>query len=138
MTGTKQRFSHRAGATRRRAVAWLGLVIFSFNVLASALLPMPAMANALDDGRGAYVVCTAAGMIEFDQSGIPIDKAHDSTQICVFCLPLCHGGINVPPTFVLAEAHLLASGAILPATDNLESASPRLTGSSAPRAPPQA
>lgn len=136
MTGADHLQFFPKRARRRSAVAWVGLALLSINILAGALLPSPGLSKALDVGRDTYVVCSMAGMVEFDQNGTPIDNAGDSSRICVFCLPLNHVGADVPPSFVLAEAHLLAKGALSPPADINADDKLLLSGASGPRAPP--
>lgn len=138
MTGTDHLYIVKNHAARRGAVAWIGLVLLSINILAGAMLPSSGLAKTLDAGKDGYVVCTMAGVVEFDQSGTPIDKAGDSTRLCVFCLPLCHGGLDVTPSFVLVEALLLASGVLHPPAEIAVAGSLFLSGASGPRAPPLA
>lgn len=106
------------GRVRRRLASWLGLLLLAFNVLAAAALPAraeSALAQSLMDGR--IVVCTAAGLLVLDQDGRAL-PASDHAQFCVFCLPLLHGGVDVPATPVLADRPTFAPAALLPAGEN--------------------
>lgn len=123
---------------RRRSVAWLCLFCLSLNILSGAFLSSPSAAKFLGQANGFYQICTAAGLIEIDAKGrqIPAESTSHGSDICVFCLPLLHGGINAPTVFVIAEAELLASGAIFPAAPFAADSFFHPSGSSGPRAPP--
>lgn len=138
IASNENRMRRASSPARKRAVSWLGLFLLSLNILTGALLPQPSLAEMLDIDEAHYIVCTSAGMIEFDEHGqrVPASAAKTGSEICVFCLPLMQGSTHAPAFFVLAEAELTASGAVFPAT-----AAPGLTpvshsGASGPRAPP--
>jgi hypothetical protein len=124
---------------RRPLVSWLGLFFLSFNLLAGIFMPTPTYAKLLGGGdEGHYQICTSAGLIEIDENGksVPATATGHSVELCVFCLPLMHGGLDAPASFAVAEAQLLSSGAVFSDVSSLRLVSARLAGSSAPRAPP--
>lgn len=131
---------HRLGAMRRHCLAWLGLLLIAFNILAGTALPVRAetapLSLAQTDDR--IEVCTSAGMVVLDRDGnvLPSDGATQGSSLCSFCLPLVHGGTNV------ADAVGLPVPAPPPAARPLQptALSPfgpaDLSWSAPPRAPP--
>lgn len=131
------------GRVRRHVSVWLGIVALAFNIFAGAVLPaQPAQAetnSAAGDAAGQpLMVCTPDGMVEIGQDGKPVPSQQTSghDQLCIFCLPLLHGGTNVPAIEPLLEPALAVLGSveILPTENPI--APPRLEGISLPRAPP--
>lgn len=123
---------------RRKVVSWTGLFFLSFYMLAGIFLPHPSFAKLLGGDEGHYIICTAAGLIEIDENGkqVPGDQTASGVELCVYCLPLMHGGADVPLAFTVAEAQLLASGIIPPVSASQNFFSPRLSWATGPRAPP--
>lgn len=117
------------------AARWLVLVALWLQVgLAPLMAATPTAWQAQLDGK--MVVCTAAGMVVLEADGQPASPQSESGPSCVFCQPLLHGGIKVPP--MVAEP-LQAGGAlpVLLPPDRDAVARPMLAaGPKAPRAPP--
>lgn len=131
------------GRFRRHVSVWLGIVALAFNIFAATMLPVrTAWADATSAAENAigqrFVVCTATGMVEFDQDGKPVSpqQTSDHEQLCIFCLPLLHGGTDLPAIqpFVQPSLVILGSVEILPTES--PTAPPRFPGISLPRAPP--
>jgi hypothetical protein len=123
---------------RRAFLTWLCLLCLFLNVLGGALLSRPDSAKLLGEANGLYQICTAGGLIEIDADGkrAPAESTGHGSDICIFCLPLVHGGIDAPTLFVVADAELLASGAIFPEAPSQAPALIHTSGASGPRAPP--
>lgn len=94
----KSRFKRTSRLSIRRLVTgWLGLVLVLANLLAGASLNGRSQATSFLDApltAGHIVVCTAAGMVEFDGNGHPVvpDGQGPQKDLCSFCLPLMQGG----------------------------------------------
>ena len=130
------------GATRRFVSSLLGLLVLTFNVLGAGAAPVradgvnPLFAQALLDGR--IVVCTAAGMVVMDRDGTVAAAAAGHADLCVYCLPLMHGGAKAPVALaVLAVPPPHPAGA-LPRPLPSRAKPTRLDGTASPRAPPLA
>ncbi|HYH20370.1 MAG TPA: hypothetical protein VD995_17330 [Azospirillum sp.] len=89
---------------RRTFAAWLGLLLLAGDLLAVAALPTagtatrpPAFVAGLSGS--AIVICTPGGLLVVDRDGKPVDPETPRTRadLCVFCLPLTCGGMDVPP-----------------------------------------
>jgi hypothetical protein len=131
------------GDLRRFVVSLLGLFVLTFNIVGAGAMPARAdeagnapFAQALLDDR--IVICTATGMVVMDRDGNIIDAGSAGTHdnLCVFCLPLMHGGAKAPTAQVLVlqlEPVFLGefSRRTPPAAKTV-----RLSGAAAPRAPP--
>lgn len=80
---------------KRQIISWIGLVLLAFNVAGGATLPFPVIgSNTFDD-----TICTQSGIRPLRTDG-PLQKSGDhpsSPQVCIFCLPLLHGGLNTVP-----------------------------------------
>lgn len=137
----------RIGRDRRSIVAWIGLVLLAFNIFIAGTLPArdaaaaPApFAQALMGDR--IVICTAASIIVIDSSGNIVDTTTtdaEHSDICVFCLPLMHGGIQTPAAVTVTVRGLFPSDdAFLPSSSPSLRHPARLAGAAAPRAPPRA
>lgn len=117
---------------------WLAVLLLLFNVVFGAALPSVARAqDSLRSGSAeSLVVCTAAGMVILDQGDLPAGPATDHASLCVFCLPLMHGGV-VPsaPSPVVAVAQPALEGLPWP-EQSVPARAARLSGSLIPRAPP--
>jgi len=134
------------GLLRREVASWLGLLLLTFNILAGGTLPARAegsapapFAQALLGDR--IVVCTASGMVVMDRDGHVVDPGTTGgghAELCVFCLPLMHGGVQAP---TLSAAIVDIFAPVVPvgeftAVDQSVAKPVRLTGASSPRAPP--
>lgn len=133
------------GAIRRLVSALLGLLILSFNIFGGNVLPARAaqagtapFAQGLLEDR--IVICTATGMVVVDRDGNIIETGAGTGHgdLCVFCLPLMHGGAQAPTSLaVIIVAQPAFVGEFSPAAP--APAKPvRLAGAAAPRAPPLA
>lgn len=129
---------HRFGI--RRAVAWLGLFLFTLH----AVLPAGYMLDteSLRDGRYEVVICTGAGLqtIVLDRSGNRVDPdgsgtpVADGTLKCPFAT-VAGKALVVPDQPVLPADHMVRSvTGILPPTLGLPMSADRLPLGS--RAPP--
>lgn len=102
----------RTGAVRRRAAAWLALLVFALNVLAPVLVNAPVRAD-IGAGMGAgigspadgrIVICTPSGLRVVgpdgeqrplaDAGGAEDGGAGGDIQFCAFCLPLVNAGLG--------------------------------------------
>lgn len=123
----------------RELLIWLSIITLSFNVLAATALPVEAAGTSRDGQQ--MVVCAASGMMVLgeDDTLLPSKPAPSHGSLCVFCLPLVHGAVNVPMAFGLAEP---PTTAVVPhfaaVPDNPVLRSWRLEGASTPRGPPAA
>lgn len=130
------------GRLRRSFVSWLGLLLLSFNIFGAATVSAqaagtPLFAQELLDDQ--IVVCTAAGMVVLDRNGTPVGNGNGAAHrdICSYCLPLMHGGVQTPA--------LLTVAILTPSLDQERFATPTpaaptpvlLAGSASPRAPPR-
>lgn len=115
----------------RRVAAWLALWVVLSGAL-GGLAPAQAQSSALGS-----VVCTAAGMtVIAAQDDDTLGRDMPRTALCLFCLPLLHGGALAPqmaePAFFPSSALgsvVRPDAAVRPVADPHRSAS-------APRAPP--
>lgn len=133
------------GRVRRAVAAWLGLLLLTFNVVGGGALP----ARSAEDGLAPFaqeifgdriVICTAAGMVVLDRNGNPVSPEGGSGhgELCAFCLPLMHGGVNAPCVLaIVAPAAALVRSSTIPAASSFARPA-RLAGTAAPRAPPLA
>ncbi len=117
---------------RRTIIAWACLVLLALNLLVGTALPgKPAAA-----GTGGIAICTAGGIVLLDSSGAPRDsQRHDS--VCVFCLPLMHGGLNHANSPDLAAPRISTTALPVPWTAQFAT-TVREGGAASPRAPPTA
>lgn len=125
----------RAGApARRRALpgVLVSLLVLVFNLLGADTLPMPLppLAGAADSQ---YVVCTASGAVTVSPRDDEDSPRHPT--ICVFCLPLLHGGA-VPPGVAALPAPSGVSATICHPGKPAPLRRARLPGGMAARAPP--
>ncbi|MBF0268358.1 MAG: hypothetical protein HQL44_07175 [Alphaproteobacteria bacterium] len=83
--------------TRRKAMAWTGLYLLAFNLIAGALMPAQAAAPLSQLVSQTYI-CTAFGMTAVGPGAdqIPANQAGHAASFCVFCLPLLQGGLDGP------------------------------------------
>jgi len=91
--------TRRLRRTRRPVLgAWFALLLLAGNLLAAPGLRLPD-ATAADPLGGALVICTPGGLVAVDQGGTPAghDERRSPSDLCAFCLPLAHGGIDRPP-----------------------------------------
>ncbi len=124
---------------RRFVAAWAGLAILLLNVLAAAVLPPPAAQDSAfaQSLSGRIVICTAGGLEVVNPDGKPVsDTPPHHSGICVFCLPLLHGGFDAPAVVAALPQPVEAVGATLTALPVSLARLARLAGSAAPRAPP--
>ena len=121
----------RAGRT---VIAWACLALLAFNLLSGAALPgQPAAA-----GTNGIVICTAVGMVVLDPPSTPANgQSRKHETVCVFCLPLMHGGQDIVEGPGMAAPLLPMTAPPAPVTAQVAIVS-RLTGSATPRAPPSA
>lgn len=98
----------RTGAVRRRAAAWLALLVFALNVLAPVLVNAPVRAEMVAGigapGEGRIVICTPSGLRVVgpdgeqrplaDAGGAEDGGAGGDIQFCAFCLPLVNAGLG--------------------------------------------
>lgn len=133
------------GRLRREMVSWLGLILLAFNVLGAGALPVRAAEAGpapfvLELQGDLIVVCTAAGMVVMDRDGNVVETGGPSSAhgaLCVYCLPLMHGGAQAPAFVALAvEAFFLDGEVFLPAEPAAAVRPVLLPGTAAPRAPP--
>lgn len=127
----------RGGWARGPALA-LTLAVLLLNVFAGATLPAgqgPGFAAGLQDEH--VQICTSSGMVVLDENGRAIPQApagHDG--LCVFCLPLLHGGITAPAQLLELIPTAQASSPSYPAPNQSVPPIRRLPGSAEARAPP--
>lgn len=132
------------GDLRRFVASLLGLFVLTFNIVGAGAMPARAagttgnapFAQALLENR--IVICTAAGMVVMDRDGnvVDTDGADSHTNLCVFCLPLMHGGAKAPAAqavVVKLEPAFVGEFSPLPPPATKPG---RLAGAAAPRAPP--
>ncbi len=104
ITDTKafSRSSH--GRSRGGVAARLAILALLLNLLGSVLLPVSA-ARA-DMPMAGQVVCTVGGMVMLDDDGgQPIGQDPGHSSLCLFCLPLLHGGVQ-PPSLMVHDGPL--------------------------------
>lgn len=132
------------GRVRRAVSSWLGIALLALNVLGAAAIP----GRAAEEGLSPFaqellgdriIVCTAGGMVVMDRAGhgVHTGQASGHSDFCVFCLPLMHGGAQVPlaPATLADEVPTGPAGDLLPVRPAV-AAPARLAGASSPRAPP--
>ena len=131
------------GQFRRAVVAYLSMLVLSFNVLAGGVLPSSMGDAAIvpspdHDAGNVFVICTTAGMVVVgkDGVGIPSDSTVDHKRLCVSCLPLLHGDTDLPAQIAKIERPQTVELSVLVVAANLPVAASRLRGTAAPRAPP--
>lgn len=116
---------------RRRACAWVALVLLAFNIVAGFGLqaaPPPA-------GLGDQVICTAGGIVVLHQDGETGTSTASGDGFCLYCLPLFHA--SGPQTQALAVSGF--SNATIGAIRPVDVAPPhpaRPHSVAIPRAPP--
>lgn len=87
---------------RRSVAAWLGLALLTLTVFANGAMPAPAKDVTTPVEQQLFgdriVICTPGGLIVVDREGnpIPTEDGGQHANICVFCLPLTHAGIDAP------------------------------------------
>lgn len=136
-----------SGAFRRGVVAWIGLILLTFNVVAGGALPagasgtsQPLFAQDLFGDR--IVICTSTGMVVMDRDGNLVEADHGvgQTDLCVFCLPLVGGTLHVPAQTAVVAVRVVSTrpagvyGIALSAAHKPSG----LTGASSSRGPPVA
>lgn len=133
------------GRFRRQVSVWLGIVALAFNIFAGAALPaqtaQAAAPQAAESEFGqAFMVCTGAGMVAFGEDGKPVPSQNSPSHdhLCIFCLPLVHGGISLPAVQPLIEPFFTVLGSVEVLPMENPAAPPRWRGISSPRAPPLA
>ncbi len=134
------------GLFRRRLVSWLGLFLLVFNVLGASALP----ARSAEAGPAPFaqeflgdriVVCTAAGMVVMDLNGNVVgtgDTSAAHSDFCVYCLPLMHGGAQLPAAVLLPLDIVYPGAAVFVPAEPAVAHVVRLPGTASPRAPPLA
>lgn len=122
--------------------SFLGLFILAFNVASPAAMPAPSDASAtpfalaLADNH--IVVCTALGLVVMDENGNVVNGDGESrSPLCVFCLPLMHGGAKLPSAQPEAILQRPATVTEPRQTATLPTPPCRLAGLASPRAPPR-
>lgn len=103
-----QQDAPRAGVhsllSRRRVVAWIGLLLLLVNVLSSALVaPRPALAAPA--GVEQIIICTPSGLrvISLDAQGNPLEQKEKAREgYCPLCLPLNNASIGALPVLLAA------------------------------------
>ncbi|CAA6605380.1 conserved exported hypothetical protein [Rhodospirillaceae bacterium LM-1] len=124
--------------TRRKAMAWTGLYLLAFNLIAGALMPAQAAAPLSQLVSQTYI-CTALGMTAVgpDAGQTPASQAGHTTAFCVFCLPLMQGGLDGPAAqAALVKIDFPSSLAeYAPVASHISGQLAR-HGKAAPRAPP--
>lgn len=131
------------GRLRRVFVSWLGLFLLVFNIVGAASVSAHAAETplfAVELLEGQIVVCTASGMVVLDRDGTPVSQSGRAAHqdICSYCLPLMHGGVQAPvlQTVAVLTPNLIRHEFAVPVP-----AAPTpvlLAGAAAPRAPPLA
>ena len=82
-----------------RLVAWASVAIVAFNTVAMLMVPIgaPPQAAGVAGLGGRILVCTAAGLVEWNADGSPVSgEAASHSDVCVNCLPLMSAAICVP------------------------------------------
>jgi hypothetical protein len=128
---------------RSRLAAWLGLALLTLTVFANGAMPAPAKGMTTPIEQQLFgdriVICTPGGLMVVDRDGkpVPADDGVQHAQICVFCLPLMHAGLNVPPLIddVSTNRTVPAVAAFFPAFAAFARARIDL-GAASPRGPP--
>lgn len=132
------------GRGRRGVMAFLGLWLIAFNVLAATALASgapsssgPSFADALGDR---IVICTGAGMVVFDRDGNPVEAPSGApAPLCPFCLPMLQGAADAPPA-CQGEGEQFRAAAVrtAPLVAAAEAPAPApLIASTSPRGPPE-
>ncbi len=127
---------------RRMLVSWLGLFLLAANVIGGGALPAHSASApfAQDISGDRFVVCTASGMVVMDRNGHIVDSKGEGgghATLCVFCLPLMHGGAQTPAAVavtILPDER--PTGAAITPTEPTRPTPLRLAGAASPRAPP--
>lgn len=126
----------RRNAVGHRLTTWLTALVLCAQVLAGALLPVPA--EAMTRPVDSIEICTAAGIMV-----MPLDPATDQdspqatqARFCLFCLPLMQGtAATTAPLVVLGPmVPALAETVQVPAKMTVLAAP--LRGGASPQAPP--
>lgn len=132
--------THRRLGAVRMVVAWLSMLLIAFNVLGGAVFSARAEATPLSFAHGPdqIEICTATGIVVMDLDGniIPVGESQRHNPLCAFCLPLAHGGVDLPEgADILVQVSRLATATDFPrsATSSRQALTVR---SAAPRAPP--
>lgn len=126
----------RRHAIGHRLMTWLTALVLCAQVLAGALLPVPA--EAMTRAVGSIEICTAAGIMV-----MPLDAAADQdvpqatqARFCLFCLPLMQGAAAAPaPLAVLGPMLPAPLDAVQVPAEITVLAAP-LRGAASPQAPP--
>lgn len=128
---------------RRRLAAWLGLALLTLTVFANGAMPAPAkeMTTPVEEQLfgNRIVICTPGGLMVVDRDGnpVPADNSDQHTQICVFCLPLMHAGLDIPPLADDSLTRWTATAVTLHVPVLAGSARARIElGAASPRGPP--
>ncbi len=129
------------GLFRRRVVSTLGLLVVLFNLVAGTLLASTSTSGAapfLEETFGdRIVVCTGAGMIVLDADGNPLPQ-DGTAPMCVFCLPLVHGGADAPVMVALLDTPLAVEPVNRGDERHLAPTVAPTVASASPRGPPLA
>lgn len=126
----------RPGASLRRRVSLLGIVLVLFNLVASGLLPAGAAPVSGDDR---ILVCTTQGMVVLGADGKPSpadERAASHTDLCAFCLPLMHAGGEPQAVSLAFGVHPALDAGSFAAVVQAPMPPARPEGVSSPRAPP--
>lgn len=128
------------GWLRGRMAAWVGIILLAFNLLAGEVLPAHFLPPSNDPTAIGfdYEICAAYGQADH-QSGNQNSPANShGGQICVFCLPLLHGGLGLPMAAVAVVPPQAAPRRLALAQEPQQAVSARVWPSASPRAPPLA
>ena len=132
------------GQIRRRIVAYLSVLILSFNVFAIGALPAHMGNAAFSSGpnaesQGLFVICTSTGMVALDKNGaVPSGPGAGHNGLCVFCLPLLHGDVTLPAPVAKIDRPKTVDSVVLASLSDASAKTLSRYGDYSPRAPPLA
>lgn len=115
------------------------VMVLLLEMVAPLAVSGAAAARTLGDLRDGdrIVVCTASGMVMLNRDGTPARSPADlPSGFCMFCLPLMHGGADIPAalTALPPDRPLLLAAPFPPSAERRQPCA--TTTVAAPRAPP--
>lgn len=126
----------RRNAVGHRLTSWLTALVLCAQVLAGALLPVPA--EAMTRPVNGIEICTAAGIMV-----MPLDPAADQdapqatqARFCLFCLPLMQGTAAAPAPLAVLGPMVPAQAETVQVPAEITVLAAPLRGAASPQAPP--
>lgn len=123
----------RRNAVGHRLTAWMVALVLCAQVLAGALLPVPA--EAMTRPVNGIEICTAAGIMV-----MPLDPTADQdapqARFCLFCLPLMQGTAAAPVPLAVLGPMVPAQTETVQVPAEITVLAAPLRGAASPQAPP--